>query len=88
MTIDPKHAAVIVWMPPGKVPTVEAYQVADGEAPVTQGFFELGIALIVAVKGPNRPGMKPWIKVGSVLIPPDKQELLYEDLKMGRDLFA
>lgn len=86
--LDPKDAAVIVWMPQGKVPTIEAYEVPDGEAPETQGFFEMGVALIVAVKGPPRPGMKPWIKVGGVLIPPDRQELMYEDFKMGRDLHA
>ena len=88
MTLDAKDAAVIVWMPPGKVPTNEAYRMPDGETPETQGFFEMGSALIVAVKGPPRPGKKPWIKVGSVLIPPDRQELMYEDFKMGKELHA
>ena len=86
--INPKDAAVVVWMPVGETPTIKAYEVPDGEAPETNGFFELGVALIVAVKGPPRPGKKPWIKVGGALIPPDRQEALYEDFKMGRELRA
>ena len=83
-----KDAAVVIWMPVGEAPTIQSYEVPDGDAPETQGFFELGVALIVAVKGPPRLGRQPWIKVGGTLIPPNRQELLYEDFKMGRELYA
>lgn len=86
--LDHKSAAIIVWMPEGQAPTIKAYQVSDGEAPETSGYFELGIALIVATKGPPRPGKKPWIKVGTTLIPHERHEALYEAFKNGSELHA
>lgn len=88
MTLDFKSAAVLVWMPAGSTPSIEAYQGEDGTAPETVGYWELGVALVIATKGPRLPGKEAWIKVGAVVLGPDQLERAYEAMKNGQNFSA
>lgn len=88
MSIDFDSAAIIIWMPAGITPTVEAYHGDEGTEPETVGYWSLGVAVIVAAKGGGKPGMDAWIKVGGILLSPDRHEQLYEDFKHGRGFKA
>lgn len=68
-------AAVLVWLPRGVIPSESSFNIGSVEGPPIpnpEPWWECGQAILYAVSLTENNGKVPWIKVGDLLLDPDR----------------
>ncbi len=88
MKLDLKAAAILIWMPPGEEPSLNAIGLdatKEQRSIRVEGYWELGAAL-TAARGSSYQAPVAWVRVGTTLLNPDQVGRAYAQYRSFEDV--
>jgi len=89
MKLNMRAAAVLVWLPTGKEPTVDSFDAEQAKPPPVpnpEPWWYLEDAVVHAREVVSNHGKVPWIKTGETLLGPVEITQAYSGLRAMRAL--